>query len=67
MKLEFLHDQNQAIANQYQDDLTCEYHTAYTAGFMVDSRPQKRATTKLATTESQIATSGDFHLAVNVP
>ena len=29
--------------------------------------PKKRATTKLATTESQIATSGDFHLAVNVP
>ena len=28
---------------------------------------KKRTTTKLATTESQIATSGDFHLAVNVP
>ena len=28
---------------------------------------KKLVTTKLATTESQIATSGDFHLTVNVP
>ena len=25
------------------------------------------ATTQLATTESQIATAGDFHLTVNIP
>ena len=28
---------------------------------------KKLATTKLANTESQIATSGDFHLTVNIP